>query len=160
MYEKSLVIIKPDGVKRRLAGRVLQRFEDAGLKLHALRLATASREKAEELYAEHKGKGFFPGVVNYLCGGPIVVMVLGGLGAISKIRTLIGATEPATAAPGTIRGDFAHKPLESAAEPQQGPLYNVVHASANSADAQREIALWFAPAELLEYPAPDDIFHA
>ena len=109
MYQKSLVIIKPDGLKRNLSSRILQRFEDAGMKFHALKLVSASKEQAETHYEEHKDKPFFPMVVDYICSGPILVFAVGGLGCISKIRQMVGATEPAQALPGTIRGDFAHQ---------------------------------------------------
>ncbi len=153
MYEKSLLIVKPDGVQRRLVGRILQRFEDAGMKLHAMRLEVPSRERVESHYAEHAGKPFFPTIVEYLSSAPVVVFVLGGVGAVSRIRQLVGATIPAEAAPGTIRGDFSHMTGESG---KDRPIFNLIHASANTDDAAREIALWFTPAELADGDQPDD----
>ncbi len=156
MYEKSLLIVKPDGVQRGLTGRILQRFEDCGMKLLAMRLEIAPRERVESHYAEHRGKPFFDGIVTYMSQGPIVVFVLGGVGAIAKIRQLVGATTPTEAAPGTIRGDLAHQDRESG---KDRPIFNLIHASANAEDAEREVALWFAPEEVLEYTKPDDYFH-
>ena len=153
MYEKSLIIMKPDALQRRLFGRIMQRFEDAGLKVHAMRLETATVEKSREHYAEHADKPFYPTLEEYITSGPVVVMVIGGLGAIPKIRLMLGATKPSEAAPGTIRGDFAHQTMGS------GPLRNLVHASANAEDAAREIALWFKDDEIVDYPIVDDAIH-
>ncbi|MCJ8331746.1 MAG: nucleoside-diphosphate kinase, partial [Lentisphaeria bacterium] len=141
MYEKSLIIFKPDAVQRQLTGRILQRFEDAGIKIHALNLQNADRAQAESHYDEHKDKPFFSMVVDYICSGPVLVVVFGGLGCISKIRSMVGATEPAEALPGTIRGDFAHQVMIKGGD---DPLYNLIHASAHAEDAEREIKIWFA----------------
>ena len=156
MYQKSLVIIKPDGLKRNLSFRILQRFEDAGMKLHAMKLVQSSPELAGTHYEEHKDKPFFPMVVDYICSGPILVFVLGGLGSIAKIRQMVGATEPASAEPGTIRGDFAHQLMIKGGD---APLYNLIHASANQEDAIREIAVWFNDQEVLDHDVPTDYFH-
>jgi nucleoside-diphosphate kinase len=156
MTERSLLIVKPDGVQRRLIGRILQRFEDAGLKLHGMRLERPALARVEEHYAEHRGKPFFPNITSYLASAPVLVFVLGGAGAIARIRQLVGATCPAEAAPGTIRGDFAHMTRESG---KDRPIFNLIHASANAADAEREIALWFKPEELVDYDQPDDYLH-
>lgn len=155
MYEQSLLIVKPDGVQRRLVGRILQRFEDAGLKLVAMRLEQPTRARVEAHYAEHAGKPFFGSIVDYMAGAPVVVFVLGGTSAIAKIRLMVGATTPSEAAPGTLRGDFANQDKESG---KDRPIYNLIHASANAADATREIALWFRPEELVQYSQPDDRF--
>ncbi|RMD80402.1 MAG: nucleoside-diphosphate kinase [Lentisphaerae bacterium] len=152
MYEYSLVIIKPDGVQRRLIGEVLQRFERSGFKIHAMRLLIPSRELVEEHYAEHKEKPFFNDVCGYLSGGPCLAFILGGHGAIARIRKMVGATTPCDAEPGTIRGDFAHIPKGDYM------IYNIIHASANSEDAARECKLWFGD-EVWEYDMPDDVFH-
>lgn len=159
MYEKSLILIKPDGLRRRLAARILQRFEDAGFKLHAVRLVQPTVALARAHYAEHVEKAFYPTVERYICSGPVLALVLGGGGAIAKIRQLVGATVPSEAAPGTIRGDFAHQAREAAGGAQERALHNLIHASANAADAEREIAIWFAADEVLDYPLPDDELH-
>lgn len=158
MYEKSLLIIKPDGIKRRLTSQVLLRFETAGLKLHALKLINASSELAGDHYGEHRERPFFPLIVDYLTEGPVLAFVLGGEGAIARIRKMVGATTPADSDPGTIRGDFCHMSLDKEAATSKA-LYNLIHASANAEDAEREIALWFAPEEVLDYSLPDDYLH-
>ena len=153
-YEKSLVLIKPDGVRRRLTGQILQRFENAGIKIHAQKLIHATQEQAGVHYDEHREKPFFNGAVNYLASSPIMALVLGGFSGISKIRTLTGVTSPAEAAPGTIRGDFAHIPF--------GGNYivcNLIHASSCKEDAEREIKLWFNPDEILDYKPCDEYYH-
>lgn len=158
MYEKSLLIIKPDGIKRRLVSQVLSRFETAGLKLHALKLVQATPELAGNHYDEHRERPFFPLIVDYLTEGPVMVFVLGGQGAIARIRMMVGSTMPAESAPGTIRGDFCHMELDKA-DGKSKALYNLIHASANADDAAREIGIWFNPAEVLDYSLPDDYLH-
>ena len=153
-YEKSLVIIKPDAIRRRLAGQVLQRFENAGIKIHAMKMVHASQEKAEAHYEEHRSKDFFLDAVKFMASSPMIIMVLGGFNGIEKIRSIAGSTCPSKAAPGTIRGDFSHAPV--------GGFYtacNLVHASSSVADAEREIALWFSGETLLEYDACDEFYH-
>ena len=160
MRERSLVLIKPDAVQRRLTGRVLQRFEDAGYKILAIKMLRASAEQSRQHYREHAEKAFYPALESFVLSGPLVALVLSGHGAIAGIRKLVGATEPAAAAPGTIRGDFAHQPLLKG--DGRGPepwMCNIVHASANPADAAHEIGVWFRPEELLDYPLPDDPLH-
>ena len=138
--ERTLVLIKPDGVQRLLAGRILARYEERGLRLVGLKLMTVSRDLAERHYAVHSAKPFFGGLVDFITSGPLVAAVLEGPSAIAVVRTMNGATRPHEAAPGTIRGDFA---LETA--------QNLVHASDSVETAAAEIALWFTNAELLEY---------
>ena len=140
MTERTLVLVKPDGVQRLLVGRILARYEDRGLKLVGLKLVRVSRELAEAHYAVHRQRPFFRGLVELITSAPLVAAVLEGPGAIAAVRATNGATRPAEAAPGTIRGDFA---LETA--------LNLVHASDGPETAGQEIALWFAPGELLEY---------
>ena len=140
MNERTLVLIKPDGVQRLLAGRILARYEDRGLKLVGLKLMQTSADLAERHYAVHREKPFFRGLVEFITSAPLVAAVLEGPNAIAIVRAMNGATRPNEAAPGTIRGDFA---LETA--------QNLVHASDSAENAADEIALWFAPAELLEY---------
>ncbi|RJQ55840.1 MAG: nucleoside-diphosphate kinase [Actinobacteria bacterium] len=129
-------MIKPDGVKRGLAGEVIKRFESVGLRIEKMRLEQLSKEIVEENYAEHRGKPFFGGVVRYVTSGPVVLMVVTGAGAVKIVRKLMGATDPCEAAPGTIRGDFA---LDISA--------NVIHGSDSPESATREIALFFGGRE-------------
>jgi nucleoside-diphosphate kinase len=136
--ERTLVLIKPDAVERRLAGRILDRFEQRGLTIAAARLLTVGTELAEKHYAEHRDKPFFGELVEFITSSPTLALVLEGESAIQVVRTTMGATNPVSAAPGTIRGDFA------LAMPD-----NLVHGSDSPESAAREIALWFAPDELV-----------
>ena len=136
--EQTLVLIKPDAVERKLAGDILARFERRGLELRAAKLLTVDRELAEEHYAEHKEKPFFGELVEFITSGPTLALVVEGEGAIATLRTTIGATNPADAQPGSIRGDLA------LAMPD-----NLVHGSDSSESAEREIGLWFTDDELV-----------
>jgi nucleoside-diphosphate kinase len=138
--ERTLVLIKPDAVQRLLAGRILARYEDRGLKLVALKLMRVSPELAERHYAVHREKPFFRGLVDFITSAPLVAAVLEGPNAIAIVRAMNGATRPHEAAPGTIRGDFA---VETA--------QNLVHASDGPETAAAELALWFTTAELQAY---------
>jgi len=138
--ERTLVLIKPDGVQRLLTARILARYEDRGLKIVGLKLINVSVELAEEHYAVHREKPFFRGLVDFITSAPLVALVLEGPNAIAVVRAMNGATRPHEAAPGSIRGDFA---LETA--------QNLVHASDSPENAVTEIGLWFAAAELLGY---------
>jgi nucleoside-diphosphate kinase len=140
VIERTLVLIKPDGVQRQLVGRLLARYEDRGLKLIGLKLVRVSRELAEAHYAVHREKPFFAGLVEFITSAPLVAVALEGSDAIAVVRALNGATRPIEAAPGTVRGDFA---LETA--------QNLVHASDSAATAAEELALWFRPDELFAY---------
>ena len=130
--ERTLVLIKPDAVGRKLAGEILARFERRGLELRAAKLLTVDRELAEEHYAEHKEKPFFGELVQFITSAPTLALVLEGESAISVVRATMGATNPPDAAPGTIRGDLA------LAMPD-----NLVHGSDSAESARREIGLWF-----------------
>ena len=156
MYEKSLIIIKPDGVQRSLVGSILTRFENAGLKIHAMKFQTVPVEQSREHYSEHVNKGFYPTVEKYVTSGPVLVFVLGGLNAIGKIRTMVGATEPSSAVPGTIRGDYAHQPYPAPGEPDDKPIRNLIHASATPDEAANEIKIWFTEEEIIDYDRIND----
>ncbi|HEY8868687.1 MAG TPA: nucleoside-diphosphate kinase [Candidatus Limnocylindrales bacterium] len=138
--ERTLVLIKPDGVQRLLIGRVVARFEERGLKIVGLKLVHVARELAERHYAIHRERPFFGSLVAFITSGPLVAMALEGPNAISVVRAMVGATRPHEAAPGTIRGDFG---META--------QNLIHASDGPETALSEIALWFGPGELLAY---------
>ena len=140
MNERTLVLIKPDGVQRLLAGRILARYEDRGLKIVGLKLVLVSREHAERHYAVHREKPFFGGLVDFITSAPLVAAVLEGPNAVAVVRAMNGATRPHEAEPGSIRGDFA---LETA--------QNLVHASDGAETAAAEIELWFRPDELVDY---------
>lgn len=140
MTERTLVLIKPDGVQRLLVGRILGRLEERGLKLVGLKLRHVDRPFAEQHYAVHRGKPFFEGLLDFITSGPLVALALDGPNAIAVVRSMVGATRPHEAAAGTIRGDLA---VETA--------QNLVHASDSAETAAAELALWFAPGELLDY---------
>ena len=140
MTERTLVLVKPDAVQRLLVGRVLQRYEDRGLKLVGLKLVQVDRALAEAHYAVHRDRPFFAGLVEFITSSPLVAAVFEGPNAIAVVRAINGATRPHEAAPGTIRGDFA---VETA--------QNLVHASDSPESAAAEVALWFRDAELLSY---------
>ncbi|HHQ42059.1 MAG TPA: nucleoside-diphosphate kinase [Chromatiales bacterium] len=135
--EQTLSIIKPDAVRRNLIGEIYRRFEQAGLSIVAARMTWLSREQAEGFYAVHRGKPFFDSLVAYMTSGPIMVQVLEGEDAIARNRELMGATDPAKAAPGTIRADFAES-IEA----------NAVHGSDGPETARTEIAFFFKPEEI------------
>ena len=136
--ERTLILAKPDAVERSLAGEILARFERRGLKLRAARFVVATRELGETHYAEHREKPFFGELVEFITSGPTLALVVEGEGAIATLRTTIGATNPADAEPGSIRGDLA------LAMPD-----NLVHGSDSPESAAREISLWFTDDELV-----------
>lgn len=138
--ERTLIIVKPEGVQRGLVGNVVGRFEQRGLKFVGLKLIQISPELAERHYGVHKGKPFYEGLVKHITSGPVVVGVLEGPKAISVVRTTMGATNAAEAIPGTIRGDFA---LEIG--------FNIIHGSDAPDTAASEIQLFFKPEELVSY---------
>ena len=137
--EKTLVLVKPDGVRRGLSGEIIARFENRGLQIVALKLMQISRTMAEKHYAEHVGKPFFDSLVEFITSGPVVAMVVKGDHAIRAVRAMMGATNPLEAAPGTIRGDFALVMSE-----------NVIHGSDGSESAEREIKAFFASREIFD----------
>lgn len=137
---RTLILVKPDGVQRGLTGQIITRFEMRGLKLVGMKLMQMSREMAEEHYGEHRGKPFFEGLVQYITSGPIVAMVWEGPDAISAARATMGSTKPVESTPGTIRGDFGLTVGR-----------NLVHGSDGEQSAAREINLFFEAEELLAW---------
>lgn len=135
--ERTFSMIKPEGVQRGLVGTILARLERKGYRIVALKMLRLTPELAARHYAEHQGKPFYQDLINHITSGPVVAMVLEGPEVIAGLRQMMGATNPQEALPGTIRGDFA---LEMS--------YNVIHGADSPASAQREIALYFTPAEL------------
>jgi nucleoside-diphosphate kinase len=130
--ERTLVLVKPDGVRRGLVGEVVSRFERLGLKIVAMRLMVVDEELASRHYAEHSGKPFYPELVSFITSGEVVAMVLEGESAIAAVRKLMGPTDPADAPPGTIRGDYGLEITE-----------NIVHGSDGPESAAREVSLFF-----------------
>ena len=138
--EKTFVMIKPDGVQRNLAGNVISRLENKGLKLSAMKLMQVSESLAKTHYGEHEGKPFFQSLIDYITSGPVIAMVWEGDNAIDVARNLMGDTDPKKASPGTIRGDLA---LTIGA--------NIVHGSDSPESAEREIGLFFNQDEIIDY---------
>ncbi len=182
--EKTLVLIKPDGVQRGLVGQILTRFETAGLKLVSMKMVHPSHDDVDRHYqmteewmqavytkakakydangetfpfADHKAYGgdIKRGLVEFLKSSPVVALVLEGEMAVSLVRKLVGATEPASSAPGTIRGDFSHDTY-ALANSQGRPLRNLIHASGNIEEANNEIKIWFTDTELYAYEHVND----
>jgi nucleoside-diphosphate kinase len=142
--QRTLILLKPDCVHRRLVGAVTQRFEQKGLRLAGLKLVQASRDLAEKHYAVHKGKPFYDSLLQFLTSGPTVAMVWEGREAVAVARAMVGATDGAKSPPGTIRGDFGISVQN-----------NLIHGSDSAENAALEIALWFTPAELVTYQPVD-----
>ena len=142
--QQTLILLKPDAVQRRLVGEITGRFEAKGLRLAGLKLVHTGRELAEKHYAVHKGKPFYESLLSFLTSGPTVAMVWEGREAVAVCRNLMGITDGAKAAPGTVRGDFALSVQN-----------NLVHGSDSPENAAAEIALWFKPEELVKFATTD-----
>jgi len=142
--QRTLILLKPDCVQRRLVGTIVGRFEQKGLRLAGLKLVQASRDLAEKHYAVHKGKPFYDSLLSFLTSGPTVAMVWEGREAVAVARKLIGETDGTKSPPATIRGDFALSVQN-----------NLVHGSDSPENAAIEIALWFQPSELVQYQPTD-----
>jgi nucleoside-diphosphate kinase len=138
--ERTLVLIKPDGVERNLSGEIIKRLEMRGLKITALKLLLVKEELARKHYEIHQGKPFYEGLIRYITSGPVVAMVLEGPNAVKAVRQTMGATNPVEAAPGTIRHDFGVVTSR-----------NLTHASDSPENAEIEIANWFAPNEIYQW---------
>lgn len=145
MVERTLVLLKPDAVARGLCGEIISRFEKKGLRLAGMKLMQVDEALARKHYAMHEGKPFFQGLIEYITALPIVAMVLEGPNAIANVRAVMGATDPAKAAPGTIRGDYG---LDIS--------NNLVHGSDSEESAKREIALFFKEGEILSWERPQE----
>ena len=145
--QRTLVLIKPDGVKRALMGEIIKRFEQRGFKIVGMKMVWIDDEFASTHYAEHVGKSFFDELLTFITSSPVLAFVVEGVNAIKGVRKIVGATNPEDSVPGTIRGDFAHSLVEG---------QNLIHASANVDDASKEIKLWFKPEELHSYSRSDE----
>ena len=143
--EKTLILLKPDAVKRKLSGEILSRFEKKGLKIVGLKMMTLSKQLAEKHYDVHKGKPFFKGLVEYIISGPIIAAVLEGENSILITRTMSGATDGSKALPGTIRGDYS-----------MGIEKNIIHASDSKESFEHEFPLFFSSNEISEYQSGDE----
>ena len=147
MRQRTLVLLKPDAVNRRLIGEIIQRFERKGLKIVAMKMLWLSKEMAERHYEVHRGKPFYDSLIDYITAAPIVAMVLEGDNAIEIVRKMMGKTNGQEAEPGTIRGDYA-----------MSVQNNLVHGSDSPESAEREISLFFKEEEILEYRLVDEIW--
>ncbi|UCH60379.1 MAG: nucleoside-diphosphate kinase [Anaerolineales bacterium] len=145
--EKTLVLVKPDGVQRGLIGEVISRLEKRGLRIVAAKFMNVNLELAETHYAIHKGKAFYPGLISYITSAPVMAMVWEGPNAVAAVRQTMGATRPTEAAPGSLRHDFA---LEVGR--------NLTHASDSYENGETEVDLWFSQAELVEWSRANDIW--
>jgi len=183
MIERTLLVIKPDGIQRAMIGKVISRFEDVGFKVIALKMVLADKKLASEHYiadekwfqdtgsktiASYKERGVIIKetpkqvatkirnyIIDYISSGPVVAMVLEGNDAISITRKIVGATEPRKADPSTIRGLYSSDSYEFA-DVKKRPTKNIVHASEDKKTAEREISVWFKPSELMKYTRPDE----
>ena len=140
MPEKTLLLIKPDGVERRLEAKILSRIETAGLNIEAKKKLTPTPEQAADLYSPHLGKEFYPGLIKFITSGSIIACRVTGESAIARVRELMGATDPRKAAAGTIRGDLKEDDVIS----EHGTIKNLVHGSDSPESAERELGIFFS----------------
>jgi nucleoside-diphosphate kinase len=145
MIERTFVMIKPDGIQRGLIGKLIERFEQGGLKIVAMKFLSVSQDIAQKHYEIHKGKKFYKKLLEYITSGPVLIMVWEGDKVVERVRKIVGKTDPLEARPGTIRGDFAQ---------QIGR--NLIHASDSLENARNEINLWFIDQEIISYKKIDE----
>ena len=150
MIERTLVLLKPDAVQRAIIGRIISRFEDAGLKIVGMKMTWIDKDFSKRHYSEHVSKPFYKDLEKFITEGPVIAFVLEGPHAIESVRKISGPTEPRKALPGTIRGDFAQHSYEHANKHGMA-IKNLIHASATKEEAKREIELWFSIEELHNY---------
>ena len=159
MIQRTLVLIKPDGVQRALIGECIRRFENAGLKLVGMKMKHIDEDFAKKHYTEdiavRRGESVRERLMKYITAGPVVAMVIEGIESVEIIRKLVGGTEPKTALPGTIRGDFSHHSFVHTDNKNRAAA-NIIHASGNAEEAEQEINLWFTNEELHTYARADD----
>ncbi|MGB3438734.1 MAG: nucleoside-diphosphate kinase [Actinophytocola sp.] len=151
--EKTLVLLKPDAVSRGLTGRIVARFEDAALKIVGTKMKLLDAESTKQHYfdlEERLGAEIYNTTASFMQTGPVIALALEGVDAVAKVRKIIGGTYPDQAAPGTVRGDFAHQ-TRASSEVSGKAVMNLVHASGNSEEAKYEVSLWFDSSELFEY---------
>lgn len=161
--QKTLVVFKPDAVQRGIVGEILSRFEKVGLKIVGTKMIAPTREHYHKHYEEigkletRRGEHAFRVTLDFMTQGPVIAMVFEGVEAIELVRKLVGPTEPKSAAPGTIRGDYSHMSFGYADEADKG-IPNLIHASADPEEAEQEIAHWFSDSELYQYEALHEKF--
>ncbi len=153
MIERTLVLLKPDAVKRGLMGRIISRFEDAGLKIAGAKMLWINEDFGKKHYADiaqRRGEKVLNVLLKFMTTGPVMALCIEGINAVENVRKLVGGTEPKSALPGTIRGDFAHHSFKYTDE-QGKAIENLIHASGNLEEAKTELALWFSSKELHSY---------
>lgn len=152
MIERTFVALKPDAVQRGLIGEIIKRFENVGLKVAGMKMRWITPEFAKKHYKDHIGKPFYKGLEEFITEGPVIAMVIEGVSSIETVRKIVGSTEPKSASPGTIRGDFAHHSYNYT-DKRGISIKNLIHASGNKSDAEYEIGLWFTDDEIHDYKA-------
>ncbi|MBI4447535.1 nucleoside-diphosphate kinase [Candidatus Woesearchaeota archaeon] len=150
MIERTLVLIKPDGILRGLVGEIIKRFEQRGLKVVGLKMVWIDKSFAKKHYAAHIEKDFYKGLEEFITSAPLVAIAIEGIHAVEYVRKIVGATEPKSAELGTIRGDFAHTSYKYS-DSKGITIKNLVHASGSVEEAKKEVALWFTPTEIHTY---------
>ncbi len=150
MIERTFVAIKPDGVQRGIAGQIITRFENVGLKIVGMKMVWVTKDFSKKHYQAHVSKPFYKGLEEFITEGPVIAMAIEGLHAVETVRKIVGPTEPKQAPPGTIRGDFAHHSYEWT-DKKGIAIKNLIHASGNKKEAEYEVSLWFGIDELHDY---------
>jgi nucleoside-diphosphate kinase len=159
IVQRSLVLLKPDAVQRGLMGRIIQRFEDAGLKVVGAKMVWIDKDFGKKHYfdiAERRGQKVLDVLLDFMTAGPVMALCLEGINAVENVRKIVGSTEPKSALPGTIRGDFAHHTYESA-DGKDSAIRNLIHASGNYEEALYEVKLWFPDEELHSYTTVHEV---
>jgi nucleoside-diphosphate kinase len=161
--ERTLVLIKPDGLRRGISTEILSRFERVGLKIIGLKMIHVERKFAERHYTHEDitvrhGEAIRNQLLDYITEGPVIAAVLEGVASVKVVRKLCGSTEPASAPPGTIRGDYCHQTYDLSNEVGKA-IYNVIHASASPEEGIKESELWFSASELVQYRRSDETEH-
>ncbi|MEM4637504.1 MAG: nucleoside-diphosphate kinase [Candidatus Woesearchaeota archaeon] len=157
--ERTLVLLKPDAIQRGLIGRIIQRFEDAGFKIVGAKMVWIDETFGKKHYfdiAERRGEKVLKMLLNFMTQGPVLALCIEGINAVENVRKIVGSTEPKSALPGTIRGDFAHHSY-AYTDKKNTAIKNLIHASGNIKDAKYEVALWFKPEELHSYKTVHEI---
>jgi nucleoside-diphosphate kinase len=157
--ERTLILVKPDGIQRGLVGRIIQKFEDAGIKMVGVKMVWMTPDFGKKHYfdvAQRRGEAVLNGLLKFMTEGPVLALCLEGINVVENVRKIVGSTEPKSALPGTIRGDFAHQSYAHI-DKKGGAVRNLIHASGNVEEAKYEVALWFAPDELHSYKTVHEI---
>ena len=155
MIEQTLILLKPDAIQRCIAGQIISRFENAGLKIIGMKMVRVDKDFSKKHYEAHVEKRFYKGLEKFITTGPVVAIALEGISSVDTVRKMTGSTEPKSALPGTIRGDYAHHSYEYT-DDKGIAIKNLIHASGTKEEAQREVALWFSKSELYSYETVHD----